>query len=589
MTAENPRLERDRQMINEARARGTGAKMWAYTKLSGPGWLQSAITLGGGSLAGGLYLGVLGGYGLMWLQPLAMILGVIMLSAIGYVTLSTQERPFRAINQHISPVLGWGWAIASLMANLVWCMPQFALGTAALRQNLAPGVFGPEAMPDEAMAQGIIVGLLLLVAGTIVWFYNSGGWGIRLFETVLKIMVGIVVISFFGVVVRMSMSGDGLPWGEIMAGFIPDLSLLSKPSPQFDSFLAAAGDHAEWWRNRIVSEQQKVMITAVATAVGINMTFLLPYSMLARGWDRDFRGLAGFDLSTGLVIPFALATGCVVIASASQFHTRPEPGLVAADSTETTAKPAPNLVGGYNSLLDARLSAELGKDEFAALKKDDTALAAARAELPLADQRMAAILVQRDAFNLASSLAPLTGQTISQVVFGIGVLGMAISTIIMLMLINGFVVCEMCGMPAEGWLHRAGALMAGLTGAAGPFLWTGKAKVWLAVPTSMFGMVLLPIAYLTFFLMMNSESLLGKDMPRGGKRIAWNLALGIAVALAGFGSYWSVSSSPYATYGLIGLGLFLGLAVVVALVRRSGSPDDNAAAPAPVKVAGSAE
>ncbi|MCA9117958.1 MAG: hypothetical protein KDA79_22960, partial [Planctomycetaceae bacterium] len=146
MTAENPRLERDRQMIVEARARGTGAKMWAYTRLSGPGWLQSAITLGGGSLAGGLYLGVLGGYGLMWLQPLAMILCVIMLSAIGYVTLSTQERPFRAINQHISPVLGWGWAIASLMANLVWCMPQFALGTAALRQNLAPGVFGPEAM-----------------------------------------------------------------------------------------------------------------------------------------------------------------------------------------------------------------------------------------------------------------------------------------------------------------------------------------------------------------------------------------------------------------------------------------------------------
>ena len=36
-------------------------------------------------------------------------------------------------------------------------------------------------------------------------------------------------------------------------------------------------------------------VPGFAAAVGINMTFLLPYSMLARGWDKDFRGLAVFD------------------------------------------------------------------------------------------------------------------------------------------------------------------------------------------------------------------------------------------------------------------------------------------------------
>ena len=66
-----------------------GKKLAYYTKKSGPGWLQAAITLGGGSLAGALFLGVMMGYNLMWLQPLAMILGVVMLSAIAYVTLST--------------------------------------------------------------------------------------------------------------------------------------------------------------------------------------------------------------------------------------------------------------------------------------------------------------------------------------------------------------------------------------------------------------------------------------------------------------------------------------------------------------------
>ncbi|MEZ5325269.1 MAG: hypothetical protein R3F19_09410 [Verrucomicrobiales bacterium] len=76
-------------------SKGVGAKLALYTRRSGPGWLQGAITLGGGSLAGALYLGVVMGYHMMWLQPLAMILGVIMLSAISYVTLSTGRRPLK--------------------------------------------------------------------------------------------------------------------------------------------------------------------------------------------------------------------------------------------------------------------------------------------------------------------------------------------------------------------------------------------------------------------------------------------------------------------------------------------------------------
>ena len=46
------------------------------------------------------------------------------------------------------------------------------------------------------------------------------------------------------------------------------------------------------------------MIAAAATAVGINMTFLLPYSMLRKGWGREHRGLASFDLGHRLVRAF---------------------------------------------------------------------------------------------------------------------------------------------------------------------------------------------------------------------------------------------------------------------------------------------
>ena len=132
----------EERQIEEARERGGAATLRAYLRLSGPGWLQSAITLGGGSLASALYLGVLTGFGLLWLQLIAMLLGVVMLAAISYVTLSTGKRPFRAINDHINPVLGWGWILAVLAANLVWSLPQFALGTAAIQQNLVPSLEG---------------------------------------------------------------------------------------------------------------------------------------------------------------------------------------------------------------------------------------------------------------------------------------------------------------------------------------------------------------------------------------------------------------------------------------------------------------
>jgi hypothetical protein len=521
------KLEQDRHSLHHLKSQGSLSKVLGYSRLSAPGWLQGAITLGGGSLAGSLYLGVIGGYQLMWLQPLMMILGIVMLSAIGYVALSTGERPFQAINRHVNPVLGWGWAIATLMANMVWAMPQFALGTAAMRQNL--GVFKGE---GGAVTCSLI---LFAIAAIVVWFYNSGGRGIKIFDATLKIMVAVVVLSFFGVVVAMSLQGAGLPWGRILAGFIPDFSLLNRIADGFSPFLEKTV-HAEFWRSQILSSQRDKMVTAAATAVGINMTFLLPYSMLKRGWDKDFRGLAVFDLSIGLFIPFLLATSCVVIASATQFHGRYDAGLLnEGPRTEVTEK----LAGGYERALQNLLS-NTGSDTVLS-ELEGTAKAEAIADIAQADRQLAAMLVSRDANTLALSLEGLTGKNIAQYVFGIGVLGMAISTIIILMLINGFTICEICNRPSEGMLYRFGSLLPGLTGGIGALtLWSSEARFYVAQPTSIFGMVLLPIAYATFFLMMNSRSLLGEHLPRGGRRIAVNAMMLVALGAATVGAGWSI-------------------------------------------------
>ena len=554
MATDTTKIEADRAAILAARSAGTGKTLSTYTRLSGPGWLQGAITLGGGSLGGSLYLGVIGGYELMWLQPLMMILGIVMLSVIGYVTLSTGERPFQAINRHINPVLGWGWAIATLMANMVWAMPQFALGTAAMQQNLGlfPGDNGP----------AICSTILLLTAAAIVWFYDSGGRGIKIFDAILKMMVGVVVLSFFGVVVAMSVEGDGLPWGRILAGFIPDLTLLNRIADGFTPFLEKTSN-AAYWSSQILSSQRDKMVTAAATAVGINMTFLLPYSMLKRGWDRDFRGLAVFDLSIGLFIPFMLATSCVVIASATQFHGQYDAGLLnEGPRTAATEK----LVGSYEGALQ-KLLAHSGSEVVLKDLEAASERKAAIEQIDKADRQLAAMLVSRDANALALSLEGLTGKTVAQYVFGIGVLGMAISTIIILMLINGFTICEICNQPSQGFLYRFGSLLPGLTGGIGALtLWSSQAKFYVVQPTSIFGMVLLPIAYGTFFLMINSKSLLGEHLPQGGKRIAINAVMLVALIAATIGAGWSIWSKLQ-WIGVAVVVAFLALAGVVHLVR----------------------
>ena len=78
----------------------------------------------------------------------------------------------------------------------------------------------------------------------------------------------------------------------------------------------------------------------------------------------------------------------------------------------------------------------------------------------------------------------------------------------------------------------------------------------------------------TFFFMMNSKSLMGENLPQGGKRIVWNVLMGVAAGMAALGSYSSISASPFKTYGMYGMGSFILLALIVQVVRKK--PDVGA-------------
>ena len=169
----------DREILSNAN--GPLGKLGAFLKLSGPGWLQSAITLGGGSLGGALYLGVLGGNQMLWLQAVSIVIGVIMLSAIAYVTLSIPIRPYQAINQYINPVLGAGWITATILANMIFILPQFSLCFDALEKNLLNGVIS-----DSMTTQIWVSALMAILALAAVIMSFKPGLMSWLFDIILK-------------------------------------------------------------------------------------------------------------------------------------------------------------------------------------------------------------------------------------------------------------------------------------------------------------------------------------------------------------------------------------------------------------------
>lgn len=594
------KVETDREILQEAQAKGAGATLGAWVKLSGPGWLQSAITLGGGSLSGALFMGILGGYSLLWLQLVAIICGVVMLSAISYVTLSTGKRPFRQINAHINPVLGWGWIVATVAANMIFLMPQFGLCYAALNKNLAPGLVG-----DTTQDKAIVSLVLLLAAGALVYMNSRPGLATKIFDILLKGMIGVIVICFFGVVVKLGMSGEAFSWSEVFSGFIPDLSAASQPTGQVAEIAAEVQEpYREYWTDLIVKDQRAAMIGAAATAVGINMTFLLPYSMLARGWDKTFRGLARFDLSTGMAIPYILVTSCVVIASAAAFHAKVDADFLST-SPETMAKSP--IYGGAEKALalrvvqfdkdslnvpkeyideatgedgkvnDAKLTGILLNAKYEPLKQ-------AVANLSDNEKKLSASLVKRSEFLLSESLAPLLGDNLARWVFGIGIFGMGFSTIIILMMINGYAFTEMLNTKPNGAAHVIGCLIAGLSGASWFIVWDGPAKTWLAILVSSFAVMFLPIAYVTFFMMMNSKKILGEDKPKGLSWVIWNVLMvisvvgAIAAAVVSITDKVTSSTTPFAQKAVV-LTVVIGYLIlfVGGFFLRSGKDEEDPA------------
>ena len=552
--------EKEIEAIESAEQAGRFGTILTFLRMSGPGFLQSSLSLGGGSLASSLFLGVLGGLALLWVQPLAMMLGLVMLSAITYVTLATERSPFEAIRNEINPVLAWGWLGASLMANMVWALPQYALAYGAITENLFNGYFsslnGEGVAFKDVFSVKLGVSFLILIAVAAMSLpHGKGRLGFKINEWILKGLVGIIVVSFMGVVVQL-IRYNQFQWIDTLKGLIPNPQHLLKPIEGMQVHIDAIADPQAqaYWTSYILGKQREVMIAAAAAVVGINMTFLMPYSLLGKKWNWSMQRFARFDLWIGFFLPFSLATACVVVASASQFHGQVLEGITvdAGGQYAVTDSMSSRYVPQMEGLIAGRSAA-----------LPEIALEAKEIEL-------SAMLVNRDNVGLAVSLERLFGNPfLAQKVFGIGVLAVALSSASLMMIISGFCVCEATGSAHGGLVHRLGMLF-GATGVFWPFLWAGQSKAYLAVVASTVGFIFIPIAYLAFFLMMNSSRILGDRQPRGRSRIIWNALMLVSLSIVGVASFWtSWNKSLFGfSVGKVFWGVFILLLVAGSFYMR---------------------
>ena len=184
--------------------------------------------------------------------------------------------------------------------------------------------------------------------------------------------------------------------------------------------------------------------------------------------------------------------------------------------------------------------------------------------MPESERKLALSLVKPDSKQLAASLKPALGDN-SDFIFGLGVLGMGFSSIIILMLINGYAFAEIVGNYDSLAARLFGSTTAGIMGFFWFAIWTGASKTYLVVVAGTFAVILLPIAYFAFFLMMNNDDLMGEDRPSGGSRVVWNIAMLLSVALAIGAAYVSLEKkamSPEGGYVIGGVLTFLLLMLV---------------------------
>ena len=119
------------------------------------------------------------------------------------------------------------------------------------------------------------------------------------------------------------------------------------------------------------------------------------------------------------------------------------------------------------------------------------------------------------------------GDMVGRLVFPLGVLGMAVGSLVMHMLTCGAAAMEMFKLDEGSVQYRLACLLP-TPAVLGVFLWSSMGP-YVVLPTSAICGVLLPIAYIGWLVLNNRQSYLGSDIPTGARARLYNSAMTLCI------------------------------------------------------------
>ena len=263
-----------------------------------------------------------------------------------------------------------------------------------------------------------------------------------------------------------------------------------------------------------------------------------------------------------------------MITTAYGFHGQADEQLLDSDPTVVTASP---FFGTVASGIEKRINSIGTEDEKLALKSfklepEETRAASKKEYLAKVISRMsederklAVALAKPNSDQLAKSLEPLLGEQYAKLAFGVGAFAMAFSSIVIMMIMNGFAFGEIFGNYQSLLWRVIGALVAVGVGMCWVVLWQDESKTYLGIVAGTFAILLLPIAYLAFLLMMNNRDLMQNEKPLGIRMLIWNVLMVMSLVLVSVAAYTSLAdklSKPTGSLVLGGLVTFALLALI---------------------------
>lgn len=277
----------EKEKLKEINKLSTVPRTMKYLKITGPGFLQAAFTLGAGSFASSVSLGAFYGYSMLWVPLYSFAFGLFMLALATRFVTSSELPVIQAQNKYHGKFFGTvitGF-IACFAASLIYSFGQYALGADAVKSAFAlAGVNIPKSISWVP---------IFLLSAPLTLLYGSGVKAVKRVENFIKLLILTMLIVFAAVLFT-----TGINFPAMIKGLL---------IPTIPSGIEGI-----------------IMIIASLTAtIGVMDWILFNNAQYSRGFSEEHESLGRFDAVMGGLLPTVLILTFVSMAFAEAFAGKP--------------------------------------------------------------------------------------------------------------------------------------------------------------------------------------------------------------------------------------------------------------------------